>query len=216
MLGIASTGVAIGPLIGGALTQHAGWRWCMLLDFPRLFQFKPNSHIGFYINLPLGVITMGSLAVISIPDAHLDVQVKETIKKQIQRLDLPGSFLFTGLIVMLLMAIDWGGVSYAWNSSIIIGLLCGSAATFCVFLLWELRQGDAAMLPLRLFRNAKVSCAAASGFMSYGGLYVIIIYLPLWFQAVKGVSPLQSGVYYLPSVITTTLGTIFSGFLGQC
>ncbi|RHZ55751.1 uncharacterized protein CDV56_105512 [Aspergillus thermomutatus] len=49
--------------------------------------------------------------------------------------------------------------------------------------------------------------------MSYGGLYVIITYLPMWFQAFKDVSPLMSGVYYFPSVISTTLSTVGSGFL---
>jgi len=101
------------------------------------------------------------------------------------------------------MAINWGGVTYAWRSSMIIGLLCGSGATFLVFLLWEHRQGDAAMLPLQFFRNVKIACAATSGIISYGGLYVTIVYLPLWFQAVKGVSALSSGVYYLPSVLIT-------------
>jgi hypothetical protein len=50
------------------------------------------------------------------------------------------------------------------------------------------------MLPLRLFRKYTACSAAAAGAMSYGGLYVIITYLPLWFQAVEGVSPLTSGV----------------------
>ena len=71
------------------------------------------------------------------------------------------------------------------------------------------------MLPLKLLRNPIVSFAAVSSVMSYGGLFVIIIYLPLWFQAAKGASPLDSGIYYLPTVITTTLGTVASGIFGS-
>ena len=71
------------------------------------------------------------------------------------------------------------------------------------------------MLPLELFRNPIVSCATAVSVMSYGGLYAIIMYLPLWFQAVKGVSPVTSGVDYLPSVVTTVFGTVLSGILGK-
>jgi predicted MFS family arabinose efflux permease len=66
-----------------------------------------------------------------------------------------------------------------------------------------------------LFRQYTVSCAAVAGIMSYGGLYIVITYLPLWFQAVKGVSPLTSEVYYLPSVFTTTFGTVAIGYLGM-
>lgn len=115
---------------------------------------------------------------------------------------------------MLLLAIDWGGVSYRWDSPTITNLFWGAGYALSLFLVWEHRKGDNAMLPLRMFRNPIISTAAAAGAMSYGGLYVIIIYLPLWFQAVKGVSPLTSGVYYLPSVITTTLAIVISGILG--
>ena len=217
ILGIASTGVALGPLIGGALTQRASWRWCMLSEGPDHFlRCDFNSHLGFYLNLPLGVITIITLALIRIPEAKVKLEVKPSLKEQIDRLDLPGCILFVGLILMLLLAINWGGVSYPWNSATIIGLFCGAAATLCLFVVWEHRKGDHAMLPLDLFHSPVVSCAAAAGVMSYGGLYVIIIYLPLWFQAIKGVSPLESGIYYLPSVITTTIAIIISGFLGLC
>ena len=115
---------------------------------------------------------------------------------------------------MLLLAIDWGGVTYAWGSPTIINLFWASLFALLIFLFWEHRRGPTSMLPLELFRNRIVTCAAAVSIMSYGGLYVIIMYLPLWFQAVKGVSPLTSGVDYLPSVVTTTLGTVLSGILG--
>lgn len=114
---------------------------------------------------------------------------------------------------MLLLALDWGGMTYAWGSATIICLFWGSGLTLVLFLGWEWHMGDTGMLPLRLLGNPAVSCAAAAGLMSYGSLYVVITYLPMWFQAVKDVSPLMSGVYYLPSVISTTLATIISGFL---
>jgi hypothetical protein len=171
--------------------------------------------LGFYINLPMGAVTVLALVVIRVPDARIDAQFKLPFKKKLERLDLLGSVLFASVIVMLLMALNWGGVKYTWGSPVIIGLLCGSTVTFSVFILWERWQGEAAMLPLKFFRDIKISCSAASGMMSYGGLYVTIVYLPLWFQAVKGVSALRSGVYYLPSVLTTITFTVLSGFLGE-
>ncbi|KAL8645568.1 MAG: hypothetical protein Q9226_007242 [Calogaya cf. arnoldii] len=195
ILGVASTGVAIGPLIGGALTQRASWRWC------------------FYINGPAGAITGICLALIRIPDARVKSGSKLSIIKQIDRLDLPACLLFAGSSVMLLLALDEGGVSYSWDSATIVSLFWAAGFSLCLFLAWEYRRGADSMLPLGLFRNPIVACASATSIMSYGGLYVIILYLPLWFQAVKGVSPLTSGVDYLPSVVTTTIGTVASGFL---
>lgn len=116
---------------------------------------------------------------------------------------------------MLLMALNWGGVKYSWGSPVIIGLLCGSIVAFIFFIMWEHRQGEAAVLPVKYFRDIKICCCVATSMMSYGGLYITIVYLPLWFQAVKGVSALRSGIYYLPSVLSTVTFTILSGYLGK-
>lgn len=173
-----------------------------------------DEYAGFYLNGPIGAITGISLAIIRIPNAKLETEVNVSLKKQLNRLDLPGCVLFSASVLMLLLAIDWGGVTYAWGSPTIINLLWGALFSLCIFLFWEYQQGPTSLLPLEIFRNPIVSCAAATSIMSYGGLYVIIMYLPLWFQAVKGVSPLTSGVDYLPSVVTTTIGTVLSGILG--
>lgn len=167
------------------------------------------------MNGPIGAITGISLAIIRIPNAKLETEAKASIKEQLNRLDLPGCALFSASVLMLLLAVDWGGVTYAWGSPTIINLFWGAVFALCIFLFWEYQRGPTSLLPLRIFRNPIVSCAAATSVLSYGGLYVIIMYLPLWFQAVKGVSPLTSGVDYLPSVVTTTIGTVLSGILGQ-
>lgn len=204
-------------MIGGALTENASWRWCKSLRTPLLppGQQRAKSKLdpGFYINLPCGAVTVLALGLIRIPDARVRFEHAASVTQQIWRLDLPGCGLFASSVVMLLLALDWGGVTYAWGSPTIICLFWGSGMTLVLFLGWEWHMGDTGMLPLRLLGNPAVSCAAAAGLMSYGGLYVIITYLPMWFQAVKDVSPLMSGVYYLPSVISTTLATIISGFL---
>ena len=175
-----------------------------------------DAFLGFYLNGPIGAITGISLALIRIPNAKLEQkQTRLSVLQQLNRLDLPGCALFSGSVVMLLLAVDWGGSSYSWGSPTIINLFWGALFAFCSFLLWEHQRGPLSILPLGLFRNPIVSCAAATSVLSYGGLYVIIMYLPLWFQAVKGVSPLTSGIDYLPSVVTTTLGTVASGILGQ-
>jgi len=175
---------------------------------------KLSSRWCFYINLPVGAITILTLVIIQIPDARIEsAKVKTTALAKIARLDLVGCVLFCGSVVTLLLALDWGGVTYQWNSLVIVNLFWTTAFCFLLFLIWEYYKGEAAMLPLSLFSNPIISFASVTGIMSYGGLYVIIIYLPMWFQAVKGVGPLASGVYYLPSVVTSTISTIATGIL---
>lgn len=175
-----------------------------------------KSPIGFYLNLPIGAITFAALAFIRIPDARVEDEVKPSLKHQLGRLDLPGCAIFAPTVIMLLLALEWGGVSYPWNSATIIGLFCGAAGTFCLLLSWEYHRGETAMLPLSLFRNSIVSCAVVANIMSNGAFFVVTYYLPVWFQVVKNVSPTTSGVYTLPSVLSQITSTLATGFLGTC
>jgi len=133
MMGFASLGLVCGPILGGLLTQRASWRWC------------------FYMNLPIGGVTGGILAFMHIPDSKQADSHLATREQKRKRLDIPGFLLFTPAITLLLLALGWGGVTYSWNSSIVIGLFCGAGAAWIVFLLWERRQGEDVSLTFSLF-----------------------------------------------------------------
>ncbi|KAH8596657.1 major facilitator superfamily domain-containing protein [Bisporella sp. PMI_857] len=195
MFGVAQIGILFGPLIGGALTEHATWRWC------------------FYINLPIGAIVAIILFFIHIPDIRAPTDRPSTLSANIRSLDLPGFALFTPCIIMFLLALQWGGTKYAWASATVIGLFCGSAGMLLVFGAWEHRQGDTAMFPLSMLRQRVVYCACLFIFFLGANLLTHSYYMAIYFQAARGVAPTLSGVYILPSILSQMLMAVVSGAL---
>lgn len=116
---------------------------------------------------------------------------------------------------MFLLAMQTGGKDGLWNTPTIIGLLVGSGVTLLLFVTWEWRKRDQAMIPgnVVLRRTVVFTCLFAS--MQMGGLFIASYYLPAWFQAIQGVGPLQSGVRMLPTVISQMLATILASSLGE-
>lgn len=131
-------------------------------------------------------------------------------------LDLVGFVLFAPAIVQLLLAFQFGGGrAYPWKSSQVIGLFVGAAATFAVWALWNRHRGEDAMIPLALLRHRNVLASALYNACQTSALYAAIYYLPIWFQAVKGASPVMSGVYLLPLILFQLLFASASGGVGK-
>ena len=196
VIGIAQFGIVLGPLIGGALTQYTTWRWC------------------FYINLPVGGLVGALLVLTKIPD-RTEVKLRSTsLLKTLGELDLPGFAIFAPAVTMFLLALEWGGTTYAWNSSIVIGLFCGAGVTFILFLIWEHRLGDEAMIPLPMVRQTVIWSSCAVMFFFFSSLLMLSFYLPIYFQTIRNVSPTLSGVYILPGILSQIIFAGVSGGLG--
>ena len=187
----------VGPVISGALTERLSWRWC------------------FYINPPCGGFAVFLLLFLFRvkPVSTEQVPVVDKLKS----LDGVGFVLFSASTTMLLLALQFGGSSFPWKSSTIIGLFVGCPITLAVFCWWQVRLQDTAMIPPRIFKsNRNAVLLVVSSFSMAGSFQVIIFWLPIWFQAVLGISPQESGIRFLPTVIADALtGIIGSGIVMQ-
>ncbi|KAF2031502.1 efflux pump protein [Setomelanomma holmii] len=197
MLGISQTGVVAGPLVGGALTEHVTWRWC------------------FYLNLPVGGLAALLFTFIHIPDiAKKDPFSMALIRKVIPELDLIGFSLFIPPAIMFLLALQFGsGNTYAWNSATIIGLFVGAGVLAIIFILWEHRMGDRAMLPGSLLKQRRIWVSCLYGTCNITCMIAASNWIPTYFQAVKGNKPTLSGVHVLPSILSQLSFVIISGAL---
>lgn len=196
-VGLGQLGLALGPIVGGCFTKYVSWRWC------------------FYINLPLGAPVAVLLLCMSVPDPESKPPVRQVLGTAIKSLDLPGFMLISPAAVMFLLGLQYGGNQYAWDSSVVLGLLVAAGVTFALFLAWEYRQGDEAMVPFAMLKHRIIWSAAGNMFFVLGSILVADFYLAIYFQAVHDDSPLMSGVHMLPTTLGMVIFTMTSGMMSM-
>ncbi len=181
VFGVASVA---GPLLGGFFVDNLGWRWV------------------FYINLPVGIVALATIAFALPARAHT----------QAHKIDYLGTLLLAGAATCVVLLTSWGGTTFAWLSPPIIGLGIGAVS---LAVAWWLSAGRAAepVLPRRLFRNPVFSVSAGISFGAGFALFGATAFLPLYLQVVRGVTPTISGVYLLPMVLGLLLTSVASGQL---
>lgn len=128
-----------------------------------------------------------------------------------KEIDLIGASLLIPAIICLLLAVQWGGNTYPWNNSRIIGLFVGAGCLLILFVYSQIRLGEKATLPPRILKQRTVAAASAFVFFFGAGIFVLMYYLPLYLQSVKASSPTKSGIEVLPLMLSTVLTSILAG-----
>lgn len=182
MAGVMAIAMIGGPLVGGTITDHLGWRW------------------SFYINLPLGAVALAMVTAV----LHLPKKRAQT------RIDYIGAVLLTVGITALVLMTTWGGTEYDWASPQIIGLGAGAVVALVLFVLVERKVAEP-VLPLHIFRNGNFSLVTLIGFLVGFVMFGSMTFLPLFQQTVQGASATNSGLLLLPMLLAMMAVSLFAG-----
>ena len=185
MAGVFGLSTIIGPTLGGYLTDALSWRWC------------------FFITIPVGVIII-LLFIFLFPQIRTG-QTKHPV-------DYYGVITMALFITPLIIALTWGGIDYAWDSPVILGLFAFAAAMFAAFILAELRAEEP-VIPLGLLKNRVVGVSAGVSFLMGGAFFPAVTFVPLYFQGVLGATATASGGFLTPMMLSAALGSFVSGQL---
>ncbi|KAF7554369.1 hypothetical protein G7Z17_g2988 [Cylindrodendrum hubeiense] len=183
----------LGPLLGGAFTTKLTWRWC------------------FYINLPFGAVAM--VVIFFLLNLPPQPPSKLSSKQKLAQLDVTGTALIVPGVTCLLLALQWGGSTYLWSDARIEALLVLGGLLLLGFVLVQALMPKTATIPPRIFKQRSIVAGFFATTCVGSQMVVFVYYLPIWFQAIQGLSAVDSGIRTLPMVLALVFASIFTGVL---
>lgn len=172
-----------GPVLGGVFAEHLHWSFI------------------FWINLPIGLAAylMTYRALRRLPRHDRP-----------HKIDVPGALLMVVATVFVLLALTWGGTTYAWTSGPIIGLLAASLVGWVLFAARLLRAPEP-FIPLTVLGNPVVRDGVISTFFGVGAMVGLSIFVPLYYEAVLGLGASESGLALIALLGGTVVGATIAG-----
>ncbi|CAK7201867.1 hypothetical protein SEUCBS139899_004582 [Sporothrix eucalyptigena] len=195
--GVFAVASVMGPLVGGAFTTDVTWRWC------------------FYINLPLGGVVFVVVSfLLKIQPQPGKKQDDVPLKEKLRRIDALGMLTLVPAVVCLCLALQWGGTKYSWGSGRVIALLVLAAVLLLAFVSVQIwRPEQQVTVPPRILLQRSIAAGFLASCCMGAHMTIFAYYLPIWFQAIEGVSAVTSGVRTLPMMMPVVVASVGTGLL---
>ncbi|MCJ1434194.1 hypothetical protein MMC27_003561 [Xylographa pallens] len=189
----STVGAALGPLLGGLIASETTWRWV------------------FYVNVPVGGAALVALFIF----LRVNYQTEQTWKQRVKRVDFGGNAIFIAAVTAVLLALTWGGTVYSWGTyHVYVALILGFLGLFLwTAFEWTPRLAPEPSFPRKIVSNRTSTAALVVTFLHSIITYMSFYFLPIYFQAVRGQSPLLSGVDTLPTFAGIIPFAIMGGVL---